>query len=105
MSNRAAESSFKRAVGEKQRDATRKDALRLSLCLLTWNEVDGCRIDVPRIARDDYEEVFAVEAGSTDGTVEYLIERGIPVHKQPRPGYNQAYICERHPEEITHMQR
>ena len=48
---------------------------------------------MPRIAQDEYDEVYAIDAGSTDGTVEYLIERGIPVHKQPRPGYNQAYIC------------
>lgn len=64
----------------------------LSLCILTWNELDGCRHDVPLIPRDAFEEVFAVDGGSTDGTLDYLAGQGIPVHRQPVRGYNQAYI-------------
>lgn len=66
--------------------------LRLSLCLLTWNEIEGCRHDVPRLPLDAFEEVFAVDGGSYDGTVEFLRARGIPVHPQPVRGYNQAYL-------------
>jgi glycosyltransferase involved in cell wall biosynthesis len=46
--------------------------MRLSLCLLTWNELEGCKIDVPNSQRKHLEEVYAVDGGSTDGTVEYL---------------------------------
>jgi len=67
--------------------------LRLTLCLLTWNEIDGCRHDVPKLPLDQFEEVFAVDGGSKDGTVEYLRSLGITVHQQSRPGYNQAYHC------------
>jgi glycosyltransferase involved in cell wall biosynthesis len=70
-----------------------RSRLRLSLCLVTWNEVDGCRHDLPRLPLDEFEEVYAVDAGSTDGTIEFLASRGITVHKQSIQGYNQAYIC------------
>ena len=66
--------------------------LTISLCLLTWNEIDGCRSDVPRLPRDAFREVFAVDAGSVDGTVQYLASQGITVRRQPKRGYNQAYI-------------
>ncbi len=66
--------------------------MRLTLCVMTWNELEGCRHDIPRLDLDQFEEVFAVDGGSTDGTREYLESRGIPVHLQDIPGYNGAYI-------------
>lgn len=69
-----------------------KGPLRLSLCLLTWNEVEGCKLDVPLLPLHEYDEVYAVDGGSTDGTVEFLESLGIPVYRQPVKGYNQAYL-------------
>jgi glycosyltransferase involved in cell wall biosynthesis len=66
--------------------------MRLSLCLLTWNELAGCERDVPRLPLDQFDEVFAIDNGSTDGTAEYLRSRGIIVHPQDQPTYNGAYI-------------
>jgi len=66
--------------------------VRLTLCLLTLNELEGCRHDVPNIPFDAFEEVFAIDGGSTDGTIEYLGERGIPTFRQQLKGYNGAYI-------------
>jgi glycosyltransferase involved in cell wall biosynthesis len=66
--------------------------LRLTLCLLTLNELEGCRHDVPNIPLEQFDEVFAVDGGSTDGTVEYLKERGLPVFGQAHKGYNGAYL-------------
>jgi glycosyltransferase involved in cell wall biosynthesis len=66
---------------------------RLTLCLLTWNELAGCEHDVPRLPLDQFDEVFAIDGGSTDGTIEYLHARGITVHPQDRPTYNGAYLC------------
>jgi glycosyltransferase involved in cell wall biosynthesis len=66
--------------------------MKLSLCLLVWNELEGCKIDVPLLPLSGFDEVYAVDGGSTDGTVEYLISQGIPVHRQPKKGLNAAYI-------------
>lgn len=66
--------------------------MKLSLCLMTWNEIDGCKVDVPRLPCDEFEEIYCVDGGSTDGTVEYLQSQGIAVHKQPKKGLNAAYI-------------
>ena len=66
--------------------------MKVSLCLIVWNELQGCQIDVPKLPLDDFYEVFAVDGGSTDGTVEYLEGRGIKVHRQPKRGLNAAYV-------------
>lgn len=66
--------------------------MKVALCLLTWNEIEGCRVDVPEIDVSKFDQVYAVDGGSDDGTIEYLEERDIPVYIQPVKGYNQAYI-------------
>ena len=66
--------------------------MSVALCLLTWNEIEGCRVDVPNIDVSKFDQIYAVDGGSTDGTVEYLEGRGIEVYLQPVKGYNQAYI-------------
>lgn len=76
---------------DKQASTTTPD-LRVTLCLLTWNELDGCRHDVPNLPLDSFDDVYAIDGGSTDGTIEYLTEQGIPVYPQDQPGYNWAYL-------------
>jgi glycosyltransferase involved in cell wall biosynthesis len=66
--------------------------LKISLCLIVWNELKGCQADVPKLPLDEFDEVFAVDGGSSDGTVEYLESQGIPVHRQPKKGLNAAYV-------------
>lgn len=65
--------------------------MNISLCLIVWNELEGCRHDVPLLPRHAFDEVYAVDGGSTDGTVQYLESQGIPVHRQPKKGLNNAY--------------
>jgi glycosyltransferase involved in cell wall biosynthesis len=65
--------------------------LKKSLCLIVWNEVEGCKADVPNINRNVFHEVYAVDGGSTDGTQEYLAAQGIPVYRQPKRSLNAAY--------------
>jgi glycosyltransferase involved in cell wall biosynthesis len=66
--------------------------MKVSLCLIVWNELRGCQLDVPQLPVDAFDEVFAVDGGSTDGTVDYLEKAGIPVHRQPKRGLNAAYV-------------
>jgi glycosyltransferase involved in cell wall biosynthesis len=72
--------------------------MKISLCLIVRNELQGCREDIPRIPFGAFDEVYAVDGGSTDGTVEYLSSMGIPVHTQPKKGLNAAYV---HANEIS----
>jgi len=65
--------------------------MRISLCLLVWNELEGCKIDVPALPRSEFDEIYAVDGGSTDGTAEYLESMGIPTYTQPQRGLNAAY--------------
>ena len=60
--------------------------LRVSLCLLVWNELEGCKLDVPGLPLDQFDEVYAVDGGSKDGTVAYLEQHGIKVHTQQMRG-------------------
>ena len=67
--------------------------MNVVLCFLPWNEIEGCRYDVPRLKFDAFEEIFAIDKGSTNGEVEYLELQGIVVYKQDIPTYNGAYCC------------
>ena len=66
--------------------------LNVSLCLLTWNEIHGCRQVVPNLPSELFSEIFALDGGSTDGTVDYLAGQGIKVVNQQVRSYNAAYI-------------
>jgi len=69
-----------------------KNSITIGLCFLVWNEAEGCRLDIPKIDLSFFDQVYAVDGGSTDGTIEYLSSQGIEVKKQPKKGYNAAYI-------------
>jgi glycosyltransferase involved in cell wall biosynthesis len=66
--------------------------VKISLCLIVWNELEGCKKDVPSLPREEFDEIYAVDGGSADGTVEYLKSQGIAVYRQPKPGLNAAYV-------------
>ena len=66
--------------------------MKISLCLIVWNELEGCKNDVPLLPRDEFDEIYAIDGGSKDGTVDYMESQGIPVYRQPKPGLNAAYV-------------
>jgi glycosyltransferase involved in cell wall biosynthesis len=66
--------------------------MRITLCLLTKNEIVGCQHDVPQVSAESFDEIYAIDAGSTDGTIEYLKNQGIPVFIQPKKGLNAACV-------------
>lgn len=64
--------------------------MTIGLCLLTWNEIDGCRHDVPLIDQSKFEQNYCIDGGSNDGTAEFLTESGFEVYNQRCKGLNQA---------------
>lgn len=62
-----------------------------SLVLIVWNEIAGCEADVPLLPLTTFDEVYAIDGGSTDGTVAYLESQGIKVYPQRRKSLNAAY--------------
>jgi hypothetical protein len=62
-----------------------------SLCFIVMNELSGCREDIPRIDFSGFDEVFAIDGNSTDGTAQYLESSGITVHRQKVRSLNAAY--------------
>jgi len=65
--------------------------MTIGLSLMVWNELQGCKTDVPELPREEFDEIFAIDGGSTDGTVEYLESQTIPVYRQDKPGINGAF--------------
>ncbi|HVW66375.1 MAG TPA: glycosyltransferase family 2 protein [Candidatus Peribacteraceae bacterium] len=65
--------------------------MRLTLVILTLNEIDGVRHIVPMIPRDAVDEIIAVDGGSTDGTREFFAEQGIRIVEQQSRGRGEAF--------------
>lgn len=66
-------------------------SLKRALVLLTFNEIEALPKIFDRIPREAAHEVFAVDGGSKDGTVEFLQSKGVKVHGQPRRGRGCAF--------------
>lgn len=66
--------------------------MTIALILVAYNEIDGVRHDIPLIDRNKFDQIFCIDGGSSDGTVEYLEESGISVIRQQRKGLNCACI-------------
>lgn len=65
--------------------------LKRALVLLTFNEIEALPKLFDRIPLSAADEVFAVDGGSKDGTVEYLASMGVKVVGQPRRGRGCAF--------------
>jgi glycosyltransferase involved in cell wall biosynthesis len=65
--------------------------LKKTLVLLTLNEIEGITALFDGIPLDAADETLAVDGGSTDGTVEFLKEKGVRVVGQERKGRGEAF--------------
>jgi len=62
-----------------------------TLVLLNYNELEGLTALHDRLPFDQIEEVFAVDPGSTDGSVEFMKKKGITVIHQSIRGRGEAF--------------
>ncbi|MBI3453603.1 MAG: glycosyltransferase [Rhodospirillales bacterium] len=58
----------------------------IALLLPTMNEVDGLRHTLDQLDPSLVDDILVVDAGSTDGTVEYALDKGLSVVTQLRKG-------------------
>jgi glycosyltransferase involved in cell wall biosynthesis len=66
--------------------------MRVSLVFITKNEVVGLKSILPEIDLRQFEQVYAIDAHSNDGTAELFAEYGIPVHAQTARGLGAATL-------------
>lgn len=62
-----------------------------TIVLLVLNEIDGLRAVWGQLPLDDFACVVAVDGGSTDGSREFLAEKGVPVLDQRVRGRGAAF--------------
>lgn len=67
------------------------DVKNATLVILTRNEIEGVRALYDKIPFDSFSEVFAVDPGSTDGTLEFFKEKGVKVVMQEKKGRGEAF--------------
>jgi glycosyltransferase involved in cell wall biosynthesis len=68
--------------------------MKIALCILTRNELDCVQIIYPQLAAlnsPGYDSLYVIDGGSTDGTVEYFQEKGIPILSQSKRGRGEAF--------------
>lgn len=66
--------------------------MKVTLLLLTWNEIDGMRAICPRIKREWVDQIVVLDGGSTDGTIEYAESQGYFVYVQKERGVRQGMM-------------
>lgn len=63
----------------------------VSLVLLTYNEIDGLSALLDQVLAQPCDELFAVDGGSTDGTLEVYQRAGVEVVAQTSKGRGEAF--------------
>lgn len=66
--------------------------MKVSLLVMTLNEINGMKAIMPKIRRDWVDQIIVVDGGSTDGTVEWAREQNYQVYIQQQPGFRHAYF-------------
>lgn len=65
--------------------------MKLALCLLTYNEVECVSKIIPNLDTSEFDDVFAVDGGSTDGTLDVYKKYGIRIVPQTSRGRGEAF--------------
>ncbi|MDO8467207.1 MAG: glycosyltransferase [bacterium] len=65
--------------------------MKLALCFLTYNEAECLKKILPGLDTSMFDEVFAVDGGSTDGTLDIYQQKNIRVIPQKSRGRGEAF--------------
>lgn len=70
--------------------------MKIALCILTRNEHECLKLIFPKIPKAGpdagYDEIVAIDGGSTDGTTDFFNANGVPVIGQSRRGRGDAFL-------------
>lgn len=69
---------------------------KIVLCILTRNELECLKIIFPKIPPPGsdvgYDQIYAIDGGSTDGTVDFFERNNIPILSQSKRGRGEAFL-------------
>ncbi|MES2206966.1 MAG: glycosyltransferase family 2 protein [Pseudomonadota bacterium] len=65
--------------------------MKITLLVMTLNEICGMKVIMPRVDRSLLDQIIVVDGGSTDGTIEWSKENGLEVYVQKQQGFRHAY--------------
>jgi len=66
--------------------------MKITLCVLTLNEIDSMKIIMPQVDVTLFDQVLVIDGNSTDGTIEWSKQQGYEVYVQKKKGLRQAYL-------------
>ena len=78
-------------MNREDRERMNQDNRGVTLIVPTKNEINGLKWFMPRLEKEWYDELIIIDAGSTDGTVEYCKEHGYPIFIQSGTFLPNAY--------------
>jgi glycosyltransferase involved in cell wall biosynthesis len=65
--------------------------MKITLIILTLNEIDGMRVILPQIKKEWVDQIIILDGGSTDGTIEFARENGYFVYVQKKKGIRYGF--------------
>lgn len=69
---------------------------KIALCILARNELPCLKVMLPLLPlpgrESGFDEIFAIDGGSTDGTVDFFKRQGIKVLSQSKRGRGDAFL-------------
>lgn len=66
--------------------------MKVTLLIPTLNEIDGMKSIMPRVKPEWVDQLLVVDGQSTDGTIEFVREKGWPLVIQKKKGMRHAYM-------------
>ena len=66
--------------------------ITVGLIIPVLNEIDGLKTIFPEIDKSIFDQILFIDGGSTDGTINYLIENNCEYINQKKPGLSEAIL-------------